>query len=71
VDYIDESKQRNGFFSYKANIIIDQKSVSDNDFLHDFYYNNYFYKKEMRSMSRLVWTPEDNILNICTIELCQ
>jgi len=55
-----------------ANIIIDQlqksriisKSVSINDFFHDFYYNNHFYKKVMRSMSRLVWTPEDNILNV-------
>jgi len=24
VDYMDENKQRNGFFSYKANIIIDK-----------------------------------------------
>jgi len=30
-----------------------------------------FTKKVMRSLGRLVWTPEDNISNICTIELCQ
>jgi len=81
MDYMDENKQRIGFFlvirqtllliSYKKAELYISKFVSNNDFFHNFYYNNYFYKKVMRRLSRLVWTLEDNISNICTIELCQ